>query len=184
MTDQNPGDRAAQGTPAEPRGGETGSDPIERIRKHLEFHKDSERAMFSTAGLRALLSKHDRSLLSVEYWRRLAMQKDGEIIALTQERDELIVEKSQSSWGEFQRQAKMLADATRQRDELKAEVDRLLAHANYVRGLEQQRDEARRQRDELKVQNERLLAKEAERIGKALVERRPVDGDEPSAGGK
>ena len=79
-------------------------DPIEHLRKHVEFHKGNERAMFSIAGLKALLDALDDA-------RGLFVTVEQENVALN------------VRWLECCSNTVAL---THQRDTLKAQVERLL----------------------------------------------------------
>ena len=154
-------------------------DPILKLAVHLEKHRDHQQAFFSTRALRTLLDRLGAA--------------DGKLAKVTNERDtykesweRLTVEKAQSSWGEFQRQGKMLKEAqaeverlTKSNDEVVTEGLRLFRERDAeIEKLKAERDDfqeqasetyvIRMQRDELEAQVKRLLAKEGERIGKAL----------------
>jgi multidrug resistance efflux pump len=158
-------------------------DPIERLRAHVEKHKHRTGLYVSTDGLTALLDELERwkaHAIGLEHKVSQAMKQynemGAEIERLTKERDE--ARQTLSDWTTdigvrgFARRSEL--------DAAKAEVERLrgLFEAQKIRSVENARqaddlkaraDELKAQRDELTAQVERLLAKEAARIGEALV---------------
>lgn len=60
-------------------------DPIERLRLHLERHQHREQAFFSTAGLRALLDRHDAMKAQIERLLIVKVDKISERLTATKE---------------------------------------------------------------------------------------------------
>ena len=98
------------------------NDPIERLRKHVEFHKGNERAMFSVAGLTALLDLL-RSLREDNH--DLARQRDEAKQTLSDWTTDIGV-RGFARRSELDAAKAEVEKLTKQRDELKAQVERLL----------------------------------------------------------
>jgi chromosome segregation ATPase len=136
-------------------------DPILKLAVHLEKHRDHQQAFFSTRALRTLLERLgaadgklegltkecDKLKLHMQDYHQMHDHERDLRIAAEAERDtykesweRLTVEKAQSSWGEFQRQGKMLKE------------------------MESLRDSWKERAEALEAQVKRLLAKQGERI--------------------